>query len=165
MRSARMMREGLMVGLIGYFAVAVFYAVFDVLAARGTLFTVDMLSRSMFHEAPTIALLDFPRGAVDTAAIFWYNLLHLGTSVAIGLTVVALVEHAERHPVRSRLVAAVLVAGYVATILVVGMLSRSIRPVLPWWTIVTVNTAAVLLGGAYLTQRRPGLPRRLLRLS
>lgn len=162
MRAARVIREGLAVGLIGYFAVAVFYAAFDVLAARGTLFTVDMLSRAVFRDAPTAALLSFPTVPGNTMAIWWYNLLHLATSLAIGLTVVALVEHAETHPARGWLVAALLAAGYVATILAVGVLSRTIRPVLPWWTIVTVNSAAVVLGGVYLTRRRSGLARRLL---
>lgn len=41
--------QGLIVGLIGYAAVAVFYTVFDLLAARGSLFTVDLLGKAFFR--------------------------------------------------------------------------------------------------------------------
>jgi hypothetical protein len=39
----RTIRDGIVVGLIGYAAVAVFYSVFDQLAARPPLYTVDLL--------------------------------------------------------------------------------------------------------------------------
>lgn len=155
------LREGLVVGLIGYAAIAVFYGAFDAFAARGTLFTVDMLSRSLLGRAPEQSTLVFPIQP-DVAAILAYNVLHLVTSLAIGLTVVGLVELAERRPGSGRLALAIIVTGYVLTILAVGALSRNIRSVIPWWSIVTVNSLAVMLAGAYLLRKRPGVMLRLV---
>jgi len=154
-------RAGLAVGLLGYAAVAAFYALFDVVAARGTLFTVNMLSRSLFLGAPDPSLLQFP---VDNwlAGIFWYNAVHLVISLGVGLFVVGLLEHVRRRPARAAVAMATIVAGYIVTIVVVGLLSRTIRPVLPWWSIVVVNSGAAALGGAYLLRRRPALVAPLL---
>jgi hypothetical protein len=57
---------------------------------------------------------------------------------------------------------AVLVAGFVVTVLAVGTLTASIRPLLPWWSIVAANAAAVALAGGYLLRRRPGVAHRLV---
>jgi len=53
-------------------------------------------------------------------------------------------------------------AAFVATIVMVGILSAPIRTVLPWWSIVLANTLAVLLAGSYLLYRHPGLWRRVV---
>lgn len=158
--SNRVVRDGLIVGLIGYAAVALFYAGFDLLASRGTLFTVNMLSQSLFTGATDTAALQFGVEP-DLSRIFWYNALHLAVSLVIGLIVVYFVEQIELGPWRARVAAFVIASGYVFTIVAIGMLSRDIRPMLPWWSIVTVNTLAVALGGAYLMRRRPGLLGRL----
>jgi hypothetical protein len=47
--ASRTMREGIVVGLIAYASVAVFYSAFDLLAARGTLYTVDLLGKAVFR--------------------------------------------------------------------------------------------------------------------
>ena len=95
--------------------------------------------------------------ANDPTAIFWYNGLHLLTSLAIGLFVTWLIEQAERFPAKAHLVLLIIVAGFVVTILGVGWLTTPMRAVLPWWSIVVANALAVLLAGFYLLQKRPGL--------
>lgn len=156
MPETRVWRDGMTVGAIGYAAVALFYALFDLVAARGTLFTVHMLSVSLFRGAPEPSVLQFPLEPW-LAGIFWYNALHLLASLGIGLVVVALLDHARRRPSRVIFVQLVVFAGYVVTIAAVGLLSRTIREVLPWWSIVAVNTCAVALAGSYLLRRRPVL--------
>ena len=154
-------REGATVGLIAYAAVAVFYSVFDILAARGAFHTVNLLGRAVFRGLRDPGVLLLPVQP-DFTAIFWYNALHLVLSLAIGLIVVGLVDHAERHPNRSRSVVSVIVAGFVVTVLVVGMLTVPMRPVLPWWSIVVANGFATLFAGAWLLWKHPGLWGRLL---
>ena len=151
---SRTLRDGLVVGLIGYFSVAALYAAFDVLAARGTLYTVDLLGKSMFMGLRDPAVLGLPMEP-DMTAIFWYSGLHLLISLVIGLIVTALVEQAERRPSQARIILFVLVAGFIFTIVAVGLLTAPIRPLLPWWSIVVANALAVLLAGAYLLRRRP----------
>jgi hypothetical protein len=155
------MREGLVVGLIGFAAVAVFYAAFDLLAARGTLYTVDLLGKTVFKGLRDAAVLQLPIRP-DPEAIVWYSGLHLLVSLAIGVIVAGLVARAEQRPSQANLVLFVIVAGFVVTIVAVGLLSSAIRPVLPWWSIVVTNALSVVLAGWYLLQRHPGLWRRLM---
>jgi hypothetical protein len=160
----RTIRDGIVVGLIGYAAVALFYSVFDQLAARAPFYTVDLLGRAVFRGLRDPGVLFFPLDR-DWGAIFLYNALHLVIALAIGLIVTSLVASAEQHPSRRSLVWFVIIAGFVVTITVIGLLTTPMRPVLPWWSIVVANTLAVLLAGAYLVKRRPGLWRRLSLVS
>jgi hypothetical protein len=153
---SRQIRDGLYVGLIAYAAVASFYAAYDVLAARGLLFTVNMLGLAAFRGVRDPAVLQFPV-PLDLSAIILYNALHLAASLVVGQVVVALTAMAERNPARSLPAFLVIVGGYVVTIAVVGFLSEPMRALLPWWSIVVANTAAVALAAAYLLRRRPGV--------
>ena len=154
--ASRTMREGLVVGLIASMSVAVFYSAFDLLATRGTLYTVDLLGKAVFRGLRDPGILGLPV-QLDLTAIFWYNGLHLLISLAIGLFVTWLIEQAERYPAKAHLILLIVVAGFVLTILGVGWLTTPMRPVLPWWSIVVANAFAVLLAGSYLLRKRPGL--------
>lgn len=149
------LRYGLIVGLIAYAAVAAFYSMLDLLAARGGLFTVNMLGRAMFRDVRDPAVLLFPT-RLDVVAIFWYNALHLVVALAIGVVATALVRQASRHSARAPLVLSALVAGGVITIATVTLLTEPIRPVLPWWSIVVANVLAAGLAGTYLLLRASG---------
>jgi hypothetical protein len=154
-------REGLTVGLIAYLSVAAFYALFDLLAIRGAFHTVNLLGRAVFRGLRDPAVLLLPV-QLDTGAIFLYNGLHLVLSLLIGIIVTRLVIQAERHPAQAMPVLAFIVAGFVATVLLVGYLTQPMRPVLPWWSIVVANALAVLLAAAYLLHRHPWLWRRFV---
>lgn len=160
MGHSRTIRDGLIVGLIAYAAVALFYTVFDLLAARGALYTVDLLGRALFQGLRDPAVLMFPIER-DWTAILLYNAFHLLVSLGIGLIVVSLIAHAERYPAQALLVLIMIVAGGVLTVFGVGYLTESVRPLLPWWSIAVANLVAVVLAGAYLVRSRPGLWQRL----
>ncbi len=148
-------RDGIVVGLIGYAAVAIFYTAFDLLAARGAFYTVNLLGRAVFRGLRDPSVLMFPV-SLDSGAIMLYNGLHLLIALMIGLVVTGLIGYAQRHQSRRYGVLFVLLAGFIVTILGVGMLTTGIRPVLPLWSIVVANALAVLLAGAYLVWQRPG---------
>lgn len=154
------LRDGIAVGLIGYAAVAIFYSAFDLFAARGTFYTVDILGKAVFRGLRDPGVLLFPL-QLDAQAIFWYNALHLVTSVAIGVIVTTLVSVAERQPSLRLAAFGAIAAGFVITIVVVGTLTEPLRPLLPWWSIVIANAVATLVAGSYLIKRRPGLSRSL----
>lgn len=162
--SRRTLRDGFIVGLIAYASVALFYGAFDLLAARGSLYTVDLLGRAVFRGLRDPAVLQFPMSP-DMASIFWYNGLHLVLSLTIGLIVTTLVDQAERNPSRSRLILAVIVGGFVVTVAFVSLLTESVRSLLPLWSIVFANACASLLAGLYLLRTRPGLLRRMMPLA
>ncbi len=157
----RTMQQGLAVGLIAYAAVALFYGAFDLLAARGTLFTVDLLGKAVFRGLRDPSVLQYPI-APDMMAILWYNGVHLLLSLGIGVVVTRLVGEAEQRPARAPLIVLAIVAGFVVTVFVVGQLTAPMRPLLPWWSIVVANGLATLTAGAYLMHERPGLWRRLM---
>jgi hypothetical protein len=159
--ATRSMREGLVVGLIAFVAVAAFYAAFDLLAARGTFYTLDLLGKAVFRGLRDPAVLQLP-AQPDVAAMVLYNGLHLLVSLVIGLIVTRLVDQAEQHPAHGRLVGLTIVAGFVVTILAIGVLTGPMRPVLPWWSIVLANTFAVVLAGSYVHTKHPGVYRRLI---
>jgi hypothetical protein len=159
--SAHDTRDGVVVGLIAYASVAVFYSIFDFLAARGMLYTVNMLGRTVFRGLRDPAVLQHPV-RLDLPAIFLYNGLHLLLSLLIGLVVMRFVGHAERNPSRAGLMLLLIVSGFVVTILGVGWLSTPIRAVLPWWSIVVANSAAVVTAAVYVMKRRPGVLGRLV---
>lgn len=150
-----------MLGLIAYVAVAGFYALFDFLAARGLFYTLNLLGLTVFRGARDPSLLQFPI-SYDVTAMALYNGVHLAASLVIGLIVAGLAFLPEQRPRLARPAAAVIAAGFVVTILAVGFLSRPIRPLLPWWSIVVANALAVLLAGWYLLRKHPGLWHRLV---
>lgn len=159
MSERRTFREGVRVGLIAYATVAIFYSGFDLLAARGTLFTVDMLGKAVFRGLRDPAVLLFPQ-QLDLAAIFWYNGLHLIASLVIGVIVTLLVAHAERHPTWARVLALAVFTGGALTVVTIGTLTEGMRSVLPWWSIIVANVLAAILAGFYLlvrTRARPAL--------
>lgn len=157
----RTTRQGSVVGLIAYAAVAVFYAAFDFLAMRGPLYTVNMLGRSLFRGMRDSGVLQYPT-RLDATAIVWYNAFHLLAAVTIGLVVMHLVDRVERRPSQAPVVLLVLLSGFVATVVAVGFLTVPIRPLLPWWSIVVANSLAVVAAAVYVTKRRPGVAGRLL---
>lgn len=161
---SRSVREGIVVGLIAYVAVAAFYALFDVLAARGVLYTLNLLGRAVFRGLRDPAILQLPIPP-DLAAMVLYNGLHLVVSLAIGLTVTWLATVPERRPQHARVAGLIIMGGFVATIVAVGLLSTPIRAVLPWWSIMVANSLAVVLAGGYLLRRHPGIWRALLPLG
>lgn len=150
----RVVREGVLLGGLAYVAVAAFYALFDFLAARGGLYTVDLLGKALFRGLRDPAVLQLPM-EVDFTAVFLYNGLHLVASVGIGLVIAWLIDRAETGPVAARLVVATLVAGFVVTVAVVGALTAPFRALLPWWSIVGANLSAVVVAGGALVSERP----------
>jgi hypothetical protein len=152
--SRQSIREGLVVGFIAYAAVATFYAAFDLLAARGALYTVNLLGQVLFRGLRDAAVLQFPL-ALDLMGVFWYNAFHLVVSLAIGVVVTGLLFRAERHPGYAPLILAVIIGGFVVTVLGVGFFTVSIRALLPWWSIVVANVLATIAGAVYLVRRHP----------
>jgi len=160
----RTLRDGLAVGFIAYAAVALFYSAFDFLAARGTLYTVELLGEALFRGVRDPSTLMFALDW-DPTAILLYNAFHLVMSLGIGLVVTSLIDHAEEHPSHALLVVVMIIAGGVLTVFGVAYLTESMRRVLPWWTIIAANAFAALFAASYLGRRHPGLWRRLSPLA
>jgi hypothetical protein len=152
----RTLRDGIVVGLIGYASVALFYSAFDMLASRGMFYTVNLLGKALFRGLRDPAVLMFPL-EIDVSAAFMYNAVHLAAALIIGVVVTTLVGMAEQYPSRRTFVWIILVAGFFVTVAVVATLTTPIRPMLPMWSVIAANAFAAVIAGAYLLSRRPGL--------
>jgi hypothetical protein len=152
----RTLRDGIVVGLIGYASVALFYSAFDMLASRGMFYTVNLLGKALFRGLRDPAVLMFPM-QLDVSAAFLYNAVHLVTALVIGVVVTALVGMGEQQPSRRTMVRVILVLGFFVTVWLVATLTTPIRPLLPMWSIISANVFAAIIAGAYLLSRRPGL--------
>jgi hypothetical protein len=152
------------VGLIGTATVAVFYAAFDLLAARGFLFTVNLLGRVVFDGLRDASALVGPV-VIEPGAVVLYSLLHLAVALSIGLVVSWLVTQLEGPPAQVRLAVLVLLSGFFVTVFGIGMASAPVRDVLPWWSVVVANLLSVLIAGVYIGRRHPGVLGRLRMLA
>lgn len=164
MNRLQVVRDGVVVGLIASIVVPLFYAAFDLLAARGPFYTADALGQALFNGVRDPARLQLPH-TPDFDAVFRFDALHTVVSLAIGLVVTWLAVQAERRHQRAWLAGVVMFGGFVVTVLAIGQLTGFMRHVLPWWSIVGANLAAVVCCGWYLATRSPGIAQRLLPLS
>lgn len=161
MRMSNDTRDGLMVGLIAFGAVAAFYSLFDLLASRGPFYTVTLLGLAVFQGLRDPSVLTNPV-IPDPHAIERYNALHLALSLVIGVVVVHFAGAAERDPARRMPMLALIVGGFIVTIALVSWLSAPLRSALPVWTIVAANSAAVAVAALWLARARPGIVARIL---
>lgn len=151
---SRWIREGVITGLIAYATVALFYLTFDLVAARGALFTVNRIGQLMLNGSAGVAVTGQPV-PLDAAALVGYSAVHLVASLLIGVLVCRLVHEAELQPMIAQVALLFIVAGFAATIAGVGLLSAPIRDVLPWWSIMFANALAVFVAGLVMIKRHP----------
>jgi len=161
--SPKTIKEGLIIGFIGYASVAVLYAVFDIIAARGFLFTVDILGKALFRNLLDPAVLATPT-AMDLEAIFWYNIFHLVTALVIGLIVISFVDLTDREPSQGQFILFTLFLGFVVTVVLVSFLTSPISEFLPWWSVIAANIVSVISASYYLFKKHPGIGPHLLYL-
>lgn len=150
----RWVREGCTIGLLGFLSVATFYALFDLIAARGLFYTVNQIGVVLQRGPGSIGAAG-NAWPIDVGAIIFYSTLHLILALGIGLLVCRLVHEAELRPMQAQVALLFMVAGFAGTIALVGVLSAPIREVLPWWTVIASNALAVLVAGAVLLRRHP----------
>lgn len=153
--TTKWVREGCIIGSLAFGLVAGFYLAFDLLAARGALYTVNQLGTALLRGP---AELGAAGGAwpVYPAAILAYSALHLTGSLLIGILVARLVREAELRPMQAQIALLFIVAGFAGTIALAGTLSEPIRDVLPWWSIIAANALAVAGAGYVMIRRHPG---------
>ena len=161
--SAKTIKEGIIIGFIGYASVALLYVFFDIIAARGLLFTVDILGKALFRGLLDPLAMAEP-AALDLEAIFWYNIFHLVTALIIGLLVISFVDLTDRKPSQGQFILFTLFLGFVITVVVVSFLTSPISDFLPWWSVIIANSISVVCSSYYLFKKHPGIGPHLLYL-
>jgi hypothetical protein len=145
--------EGTDVGLIGGLAVAVWFAILDLLAGH-PFQTPSLLGQVVLFgdRTPETHHLIF-------GAILLYTAFHFIVFALIGMGLVALVHWGtENSVVRYAFVPVFLVLEFLFWGLLEVLSERS-SELFPFWAVVTANTLASLCMGVYLWRRHPDLRR------
>lgn len=152
----RVLREGLVSGLLGAAVVALWFLVLDGFV-RQPLFTPGALGSLLFHGAASPEQV-----RVTTATIWGYTVVHVAAFLLFGMVVSALVAQADRVP---SFIFAVVLLGVVFELFFVGLVASLGTWVLEefaWWSILGGNLLAALTMGWYLWRRHPDLRRTVL---
>jgi len=152
---ARIVRNGVVAGLLGAATVALWFLVID--WSRGRPFeTPALLAATLLHGAGT------PPPAATWALVGEYTVLHVVAFLAVGLVAAALIVAAERE--RGLLVALlVFFAGFeVFLIAIVVFHGPALMAAIPWGSVLAANLLASGVMLAYFFLRHRALGRSLL---
>lgn len=147
----RVVREGLVAGVVGAIAVAAWFLVVDIAQGR-PLFTPAALGSALFVGATEIAMVE-----VNLWTVLGYSLFHFGAFAAVGLVASVIASEAENAP--PMILGAVLLF-VVFEALFLGLLAvvaEFLLGPLAWWSIALGNLLAVCTMGFYLWKKHPGL--------
>ena len=150
------LREGIVAGLIGAAAVAVWFLIFDI--ARGRAFvTPSLLGSAVFHGA------DAPVDpGIQIGAILGYTIIHGLAFIAFGVIASTLMAVAEREPALFIAFVILFAAFEAAFFGVLGVLGQSVRGALVWWSVLVGNLLASIAMLWFLLRAHRALPRTLV---
>ncbi len=149
---ARLFTESFIAGVIGYAAVALYLAGWNLILGRHPLYTAALLGQSVVGAPASVNDV-----AIGFGPIVAYNALHLLVFLIIGLVAASLVVLTERQPRFWFMGLMIFVAGMMASIAIVVAYAVPVADRLPWWSIVSANVVAAILMGAYLLNAHPRL--------
>lgn len=145
------LREGLVAGLLGATAVAVWFLIVDAFTRR-VFFTPAALGSAIFYGA---------RGSheveVTVATVFGYSVIHFAAFAVVGLVVAALLVNAERE---APLMLGLVLLFVTFEVLFIGLLAVAASWILDavgWWSVAIGNVLAACTMGVYLWRQHPAL--------
>ena len=147
----RMLREGLISGLIGAGVVALWFLIIDM--ARGQpFFTPGALGSALFLGSTDLDAID-----VTVATVAGYTVLHIGAFLATGLIAAAIACYAEDTPPLI-LAAVMLFVAFEAFFMgLMALAAEFLLGPLAWWAIALGNVLATVSMGYYLWVQHPKL--------
>jgi hypothetical protein len=151
----RILRQGLIAGLLGAGAVALSFLVID-LVFQHALFTPAALGSAILHGAAGPAEIQ-----VDAVTVLGYTMLHLVVFLGIGVSAAALFAQVEGHPA---LLHGIILAFVAFEALFIGLATIGGAWVLDsigWWNVMLGNVVATLTMVGYLGGKYPALWRTL----
>lgn len=146
---ARVLTEGLITGLVGYLAVALFFGFFNLFAGRPFFRTAEVLGRGLVGSDGV--------AAGTAGAVYAFNGLHLLAFLVIGLVAAWLVMQTERHPSFFVVALFVALAGFFATLVVWVPASARSAGELSLGSVIVANLLAGMGMGVWLVRSHPRL--------
>ena len=149
MSFGRIIREGLIAGLIGAGAVAAWFLIVDSIAGS-PFFTPAMLGSAVF-----MGLRDPGQVVVAVEPVASYTLLHALLFSLAGIVAAALAAMVEKFPTTLFLVVVFFAVFEVGFYIVVAVLAQPLLGALAWWSVAIGNLIAASGMGYYLWSVHP----------
>ena len=147
----RVIREGLVAGLLGGLAVAAWFFAVDLGLGR-LLYTPGALGSALLMG------VDSPSGVeVSALTVLGYTLVHFAGFIAMGLVFAALVARAEENPPLLMGLTLLFVTFETLLLGLVAILSAWLLDVVQWWSIALSNLVAAAAMAIYLWRAHPGI--------
>ena len=149
LRAHRTIREGLIAGLLGAFAVMVWFLVIDVINSR-SMFTPGALGSALFFGARGMAEIQ-----ITAETVLGYTGVHILSFMVVGLIASAMMEGARREP---HLLLGMVLLFVVLEVLFLGLIAivaSWLLDAIQWWMIVGGNLVAGVVMGAFLLYEHP----------
>lgn len=140
--------EGLITGFIGYITVILLFAAINLMAGDGFFHTPALLGSALFFSGGEGGSL-----VQGPAPIIAYNGVHVLASLLIGLAAAWLVFQTERNRPLWFAVFFVFLAGFIYSVVVMGVFAAELVHLLSWPVIVVANLMAGVTAGGYLWWR------------
>jgi hypothetical protein len=147
----QIVREGVVAGLVGAGAVAIWFLIIDVIQGR-PFFTPAALGSALFLGAADLANVQ-----VNFWTVTGYSLIHLTAFVVVGIIATIIVGEAEDRP---PMILGVILLFVVFEALFMGLLAvvaEFLLGPLAWWSIAAGNLVAVGVMGWFFWHRHPKL--------
>jgi hypothetical protein len=147
----RVVREGIVTGLIGAGVVAVWFFLFDLLRGR-PFFTPGALGSALFLGSSTVQSV-----IVSPGTVIGYTVMHVIAFAVTGFLAAAIVTAADETPPLI-LGAVMFFAAFEAFFMgLLAMVAEFLLGALAWWTIAVGNVLAAVVMGWYLWIHHPKL--------
>ena len=144
--------EGLLAGLIGYVTVVALFGIMNLVGGEGLFHTAALLGSALFFGARSAAQV-----VAGPGPIIAYNGVHILMSLAVGLAAAWLIFQTEKNHPLWFIVFFIFLAGFILSLVVMGVLVAEIAHLLSWPVIVAADLAAGITAGGYLWWRHSRL--------
>ena len=151
----RISHEGLVAGLIGAVAIAVWFLIVDTLAGS-PFFTPSMLGSALFW-----GVRDPGTVQVSFQAVAGYTMVHVPAFVIVGLIAAAIACQVERSPSTLFLAIVLFAAFEFGFYIVVAVVAQPLLGALAWWSVAIGNAIAGVGMGYHLWRQHPHLGEKL----
>lgn len=148
-----LVREGIVTGLIGAAAVAIWFLIVDTVGGR-PLYTPALLG-AVLAGTPDAAFAAESGSRLSYAAL--YTVVHLLAFAALGVLATFLVHRAERTPALVALLLMLFAAVEVSFIAFVALLEVQAIGEIAWYQVAIGNVVAALVMGWYLIRNHPSV--------
>jgi hypothetical protein len=147
----KVVREGIVCGMVGAAVVAVWFLVFDVLRGQ-PFFTPAALGSALFLGSGTVEAV-----SVEAATIIGYSLVHIVAFAVTGFFAAVIVTAADDAPpliIGAVMFFAVFEAFFMGLL---ALVAEFLLGPMAWWTIAVGNVMAAVAMGWYLWEQHPKL--------